>query len=99
MPFANNIDSAIIIDDDPYMSEPYLSAQTPSPLSSPEFSDASGVSTPLLAPNTLTRPPPQLTPEDEAKVLTFFRGYALSQRSKDVMSWVWNYGLDIQDDI
>ena len=69
------------------MSEPGLSARTP--LSSPEFSDVSGVSAPLLTPDTLTKLPPQLTPEDEAKVLTFFQGYALSQRNKDVMSWVF----------
>ena len=86
----DNIDPAIIADDDIFMAEPTLSTQMP--LSSlMEFSNAvtsSVVSIPLPTTDKLTRPPPQLTPEDEAKVLSLFQGYTLSQYNKDVISWV-----------
>ena len=99
MPLTDNIDPAIIVDDDVFMVEPALSAQTPlfSSMESSDTAASSAVSTPSLTSDKLTRPPPQLTPEDEAKVLSLFRGYTLSQRNKDVTSWVWKYGVDIQD--
>ncbi|KFA56342.1 hypothetical protein S40293_09845 [Stachybotrys chartarum IBT 40293] len=74
------------------------------PPSRPEsvFSPASStISTPTplsLADNEPIRPPLKLTCEEEEKALGFFKASTLSQRNKDTKSWVWKYGLDIQDE-
>ena len=79
-----------------------LSVQTPSSSQTRSvFSDSAlstiSISTSSPLPNEL-RPPPQLTSNEEEKVLSFFRASILLQRNKDTKSWVWKYGLDIQDE-
>jgi hypothetical protein len=78
-----------------------LSIQTPSSSRTELFfssaSPTTSTSTPSPLPDEL-RPPPQLTSDEEEKALSFFRASTLSQRNKDTKSWVWKYGLDIQDE-
>ena len=88
MALTDNIDPIVIVDNDRFMVAPALSAQNPlsSRTESSDAATSSEVSISSPTPTELTKQPPQLTPEDESKALSFFRGYTLSQRNKDVTS-------------
>ena len=95
-PSPMHTDPVILLDDNAnsIMSE-RLSWQTPASAPSTPISPSVSA-TPSTLPDELSLPP-QLTSDEEDKALGFFNRSILSQRNKDTTSWIWKYGLDIQD--
>ncbi|KAF5696196.1 restless-like transposase, partial [Fusarium mundagurra] len=68
---------------------------TPHPTPSPAPSLSPSTPTPLLRP---TETPPEDEDNHEATLRYHFRGWALSERSRETASWAWPFGYDIQKD-
>ncbi|KAI8411680.1 hypothetical protein FOFC_08274 [Fusarium oxysporum] len=68
---------------------------TPHPTPSPTPSLSPSTPTPLLRP---TETPPEDEDNHEATLRYHFRGWALSERSRETASWAWPFGYDIQKD-
>lgn len=53
---------------------------------------------PVIDPGSSCHPPGSwtLTIDEEQKVFRLWKGFTLAERSKDTLSWVWNYGVEIQ---
>ncbi|KAG7000701.1 hypothetical protein FocnCong_v013464 [Fusarium oxysporum f. sp. conglutinans] len=66
---------------------------TPHPTPSPTPSLSPSTPTPLLRP---TETPPEDEDNHEATLRYHFRGWALSERSRETASWDWPFGYDIQ---
>ena len=97
-----HIDPVVPLDDASPITLEHLSIQDQTPSSSQMESFVSSAFSTISTstPSPLAdefRQPPRLTPDEEEKALSFFRASTLSQRKKDTKSWVWKYGLDIQD--
>ncbi|KAK2666950.1 hypothetical protein RAB80_017371 [Fusarium oxysporum f. sp. vasinfectum] len=51
-----------------------------------------------LNPDPEVRQPSTWTPtsDEERRIFRVWKGFTLAERSKDTLSWVWNYGVEIQ---
>lgn len=52
----------------------------------------------IIDPDSSGRQPGPWTPtiDEEQRVFRVWKGFTLAERSKDTLSWVWNYGVEIQ---
>ncbi|KAJ6436471.1 putative AC transposase [Purpureocillium lavendulum] len=55
-------------------------------------------SLPVLEPNVEVLRPSTWTPtsDEERRIFRNWKGFKLAERSKDTLSWVWSYGVEIQ---
>ncbi|KAH7116355.1 hypothetical protein EDB81DRAFT_767383 [Dactylonectria macrodidyma] len=53
---------------------------------------------PALDPDPEVRQPSTWAPtsDEERRIFRVWKGFTLAERSKDTLSWVWNYGVEIQ---
>ncbi|KAH6971312.1 hypothetical protein EDB80DRAFT_594267, partial [Ilyonectria destructans] len=57
-----------------------------------------GVPRPALDPEPEVLQPSTWAPtsDEERRMFCVWKGFTLAERSKDTLSWVWNYGVEIQ---
>ncbi|KAH6951131.1 hypothetical protein BKA56DRAFT_626038 [Ilyonectria sp. MPI-CAGE-AT-0026] len=53
---------------------------------------------PALDPDPEVLQPPTWAPtnDEERRIFRVWKGFTLAERGKDALSWVWNYGVEIQ---
>ncbi|GKT81416.1 hypothetical protein ColTof4_13839 [Colletotrichum tofieldiae] len=52
---------------------------------------------PVLEPDQEVLQPSTWAPtsDEERRIFCVWKGFTLAERSKDTLSWVWNYGVEI----